>query len=174
MIAFNSGYPYGQGYYTAVYCNGIPVVVPASSLSVIYSQTPGYIDPLDPGTCTKPNIAATRGIHEPGLAGGLLTTPRVDVNLTTEYRPPVAKGVLAQSVFGLQILNLFDQLYNVPVYNGCYGSPISTGLQSGNAPCTYSSAPYAPPDVAAHSSAPYLTYPNLPPISFRVYYQVTI
>ena len=86
----------------------------------------------------------------------------------------MAKGVLAQSVFGLQILNLFDQLYNVPVYNGCYGSPISTGLQSGNAPCTYSSAPYAPPDVAAHSSAPYLTYPNLPPISFRVYYQVTI
>jgi hypothetical protein len=174
VIGFNVGYPYGQGYYTAVYCNGIPVVVPASSLSVIYSQTPGYIDPLDPGTCTKPNIAATRGIHEPGLAGGLLTTPRVDVNLTTEYRPPVGKGVLAQSVFGLQILNLFDQLYNVPVYNGCYGSPISTGLQSGNAPCTYSSAPYAPPDVAAHSSAPYLTYPNLPPISFRLYYQVTI
>ncbi len=174
VIGLNAGYPYGQGYYTAVYCNGIPVVVPSSSLSIIYSQTPGYIDPLDPGTCTKPNIAATRGIHEPGLAGGLLTTPRVDVDLTTEYRPPVAKGVLAQSVFGLQIQNLFNQLYNVPVYNGCYGSPVSTGLSSGNAPCTYSSAPYAPPDVSAHSSAPYLTYPNLPPISFRFYYQVTI
>ena len=92
VIGFNVGYPYGAGYYTAVYCNGIPVVVPASSLSVIYSQTPGYIDPLDPGSCTKPNIAATRGIHEPGLAGGLLTTPRVDANLTIEYRPPVAKA----------------------------------------------------------------------------------
>ena len=174
VIGFNVGYPYGQGYYTAVYCDGIPVVVPATSLSVIYSQTPGYIDPLDPGSCTKPNIAATRGIHEPGLAGGLLTTPRVDVDLTVEYRPPLEKGVLSQSVFGLQVVNLFNQLYNVPVYNGCYGSPVATGLQSGNAPCTYSSAPYAPPDVAAHSSSPYLTYPNMPPLSFRLYYQVTI
>jgi hypothetical protein len=174
VLGINAGYPYGQGYYTAVYCDGIPVIVPSSSLSVIYSQTPGYIDPLDPGTCTKPNIAATRGIHEPGLAGGLLTTPRVDADLTVEYRPPVPKGVLGQSVFGLQVVNLFNQLYNVPVYNGCYGSPVSTGLASGNAPCTYSSAPYAPPDVAAHSSSPYLTYPNEPPISFRFYYQVTI
>jgi TonB dependent receptor/Carboxypeptidase regulatory-like domain len=174
VVAFNVGYPYGQGYYTAVYCDGIPVIVPASSLSVIYSQTPGYIDPLDPGTCTKPNIAATRGIHEPGLAGGLLTTPRVDVDLTVEYRPQTHVKALSQSVIGLQIQNLFNQLYNVPVYNGCYGSPVSTGLQSGNAPCTYSTAPYAAPDVTAHSSAAYLTYPNLAPLSFRLYYQVTI
>ncbi len=174
VIGFNVGYPYGQGYYTAVYCNGIPVIVPSSSLSVIYSQTPGYIDPLDPGTCTKPNIAATRGIHEPGLAGGLLTAPRVDVDLTVEYRPPTQMKVLSGSVFGLQVVNLFNQLYNVPVYNGCYGAPVSTGLASGNAPCTYSTAPYAPPDVSAHSSSPYLTYPNLPPISFRFYYQVKI
>ncbi|HYL26647.1 MAG TPA: TonB-dependent receptor, partial [Candidatus Nitrosotalea sp.] len=57
VIFANSGYPYGAGYYTAVYCNGIPVIVPNTSLSVIYSQTPGYIDPLNPGSCTKPNIA---------------------------------------------------------------------------------------------------------------------
>jgi hypothetical protein len=174
VIALNAGYPYGQGYYTAVYCDGIPVVVPSTSLSIIYSQTPGYIDPLDPGSCTKPNIAATRGIHEPGLAGGLLTTPRVDADLTVEYRPPLPRGVLSESVFGMQVLNMFNQLYNVPVYNGCYGAPVSTGLASGNAPCTYSSAPYAPPVDAAHSNAPYLTFPNEAPISFRFYYQVTI
>jgi len=173
IVGFNVGYPYGTGYYTAVYCNGIPVIVPNTSLAIIYSQTPGYIDPLDPGTCTKPNIAATRGIHEPGLPGGLLTTPRVDADLTVEYRPPT-HGLLAQSVFGLQIQNLFNQLYNVPVYNGCYGAPVTTGLQSGNAPCTYSTAPYAPPDVSAHSSSPYLTFPNLAPLSFRFYYQVQI
>jgi hypothetical protein len=62
----------------------------------------------------------------------------------------------------------------VPVYNGCYGAPVSTGLASGNAPCTYSTAPYAPPDLSAHPNSPYLTYPNEPPISFRLYYQVTI
>ncbi len=173
VIAFNSGYPYGAGYYTAVYCNGIPVIVPSTSLALIYSQSPGYIDPLDPGTCTKPNIAATRGIHEAGLAGGFMTTPRVDANVTVEYRPP-AKGALGQSVFGLQIQNLLNQLYNVPVLNGCYGAPVTSGLQSGTAPCTYSTAPYAPPDVAAHGSLPYLTYPNEPPISFRFYYQVTL
>ncbi|MBV9719673.1 MAG: TonB-dependent receptor [Candidatus Eremiobacteraeota bacterium] len=172
VIYANSGYPYGAGYYTAVYCNGIPVIVPNTSLSVIYSQTPGYIDPLDPGTCTKPNIAATRGISEGGLPGGFYTTPRVDANLTVEYRPPTRS--IAQSVFGLQVVNLFNELYNVPVINGCYGSPVTTGLSSGTAPCSYGSAPYAPPDLSAHSSAPYLTYPNEAPISFRFYYQVTL
>ncbi|MGA9944582.1 MAG: carboxypeptidase regulatory-like domain-containing protein [Candidatus Cybelea sp.] len=172
IIFANSGFPYGQGYYTAVYCNGIPVVVPNTSLSTIYSQTPGYIDPLDPGTCTKPNIAATRGISERGLPGGFYTTPRVNANITIEYRPMVHG--LAQSVFGLSVVNLFNEVYNVPVYNGCYGAPVSSGLASGNAPCTYSTAPYAPPDVSAHSSSPYLTYPNLTPIAFRLYYQVTL
>ncbi len=172
VIGFNVGYPYGGGYYTAVYCNGVPVIVPNTSLSVIYSQTPGYIDPLDPGSCTKPNIAATRGIHEPGLPGGLLTTPRVNVDLTLEYSPP--SGRLAKSTFGLQIQNLFNQLYNVPNVNGCYGTPVTTGLTSGTSPCTYSTPQYAPPDVSAHGSQPYLTYPNEPPISFRLYYQVLI
>ncbi len=172
VIYANSGYPYGAGYYTAIYCNGIPVVVPNTSLGMLYSDTPGYIDPLDPGSCTKPNIAATRGIAERGLPGGFYTAPRVDANVTIEYHPQT-RGI-AQSVFGLQVVNLFNDLYNVPVYNGCYGAPVTSGLQSGNAPCTYSTAPYAPPDVSAHGNQPYLTYPNEAPISFRLYYQVTI
>jgi hypothetical protein len=172
VIFANSGFPYGAGYYTAVYCNGIPVIVPNTDLGMIYSQTPGFIDPLDPGTCTKPNIAATRGVAERGLPGGFYTTPRVDANVTVEYRPP-AHG-LSQSVFGLSVVNLFNEIYNVPTYNGCYGAPVTSGLASGNAPCTFSTAPYAPPDVSAHSNAPYLTYPNLTPISFRFYYQVSL
>jgi hypothetical protein len=172
VIYANAGYPYGAGYYTAVYCNGKPVVVPSTALSVIYSQTPGYIDPLDPGTCTKPNIAATRGIAEPGLAGGLLTTPRVDANLTVEYHPLTRS--LAQSVFGVTIVNLFNEVYNVPVFNGCYGAPVTSGLATGNAPCTFSTPPYAPPTIGSHSNEAYLTYPNEPPISFRFYYQVTL
>ncbi|MBV8491478.1 MAG: TonB-dependent receptor [Candidatus Eremiobacteraeota bacterium] len=169
VIGFNVGYPYGAGYYTAVYCNGKAVIVPNTSLSTIYSNTPGFIDPLDPGTCTKPNIAATRGIAEPGLPGGFLTTPRVDVDLTFEYSPPKT-----HSTFGLAIKNLFNQLYNVPVYNGCYGTPVTTGLTSGTAPCTYGTAQYQAPDSAAHGLSPYVTYPNLTPITFRFYYQVKI
>ncbi len=172
VIGFNVGYPYGGGYYTAVYCNGIPVIVPNTALSVIYSQTPGYIDPLDPGSCTKPNIAATRGIHESGLPGGFLTTPRVNADLTFEYSPPAGK--LAKSTFGLQVQNLFNQLYNVPIVNGCYGNPVTTGLTNGSSPCTFSTPQYSPPDVTAHGSQPYLTYPNEPPISFRLYYQVLL
>ena len=145
-----------------MYCNGIPVIVPNTSLSTIFSQTPGYIDPLDPGSCTKPNIAATRGIHEPGLPGGLLTTPRIDADMTIEYTPQTKS--LTKSVFGVQVQNLFNQLYNVPIVNGCYGIPVTTGLTSGSAPCTYSTPQYAPPDVTAHSNAPYLTYPNETPI----------
>ena len=91
VIYANSGYPYGAGYYTAIYCNGIPVVVPNTSLGMLYSDTPGYIDPLDPGSCTKPNIAATRGIAERGLPGGFYTAPRVDANVTIEYHPQDAR-----------------------------------------------------------------------------------
>ena len=169
VIAFNTGYPYGQGYYTAVYCDGKAVIVPSTALGTIFSQTPGFIDPLDPGSCTAPNIAATRGIHEPGLAGGLLTTPRINADVTFEYTPDGTRNT-----FGLQVKNLFNEVYNVPIFNGCYGSPITTGLANGTAPCTYSVPQYQPPDLAAHGGQPYLTFPNLPPISFRLYYQVKI
>lgn len=169
VIGFNAGYPYGAGYYAAVYCNGKAVIVPNTSLSTIYSNTPGFIDPLDPGTCTAPNIAATRGIHEPGLPGGFLTTPRVEADLTFEYSPPKTG-----STFGLLVKNLFNQLYNTPVFNNCYGTPVTTGLTSGSAPCTYGGAQFQAPDLAANSNKPYVTYPNLQPITFRVYYQVKI
>ena len=79
-----------------------------------------------------------------------------------------------RNTFGLQVKNLFNQLYNVPIFNGCYGSPVTTGLTNGTAPCTYSTQQYQPPDLSAHGSQPYLTYPNLNPISFRLYYQVKI
>jgi hypothetical protein len=171
VIAINAGYPYGAGYYTAIYCDGKPVIVPNTALATIFSQTPGFIDPLYPGTCTAPNIAATRGIHEPGLPGGLLTTPRINADITFEYTP-----LGTRSTLGLQVKNLLNQLYNVPIFNGCYGSPVSTGLANGTAPCTFSQATpqYQPPDLSAHGAFPYLTYPNLPPISFRLYYQVKI
>ena len=148
-LRFNAGYPYGAGYYTAVYCNGIPVVVPSTSLSLIYSQTPGLH-----------RSARSRHVHQAEYrrdARHSRTGPgrRIADDAARRCRPhgrvPAAHASSSrQSVFGLQIVNLFNQLYNVPVYNGCYGAPVTTGLASGNAPCTYSTAPYAPPDVSAH------------------------
>jgi TonB dependent receptor/Carboxypeptidase regulatory-like domain len=169
VIGFNVGYPFGAGYYTAIYCNGKPFIVPNSDLGNIFSQSPGFIDPLDPGSCTKPNIAATRGNHEAGLPGGQLTAPRVNVDITFEYSPNNSRSTL-----GLQIKNLLNQLYNVPVVNGCYGTPVTTGLATGSSPCTYNSPQYSQPDLSAHGTSPYLTYPNLTPITFRLYYQVKV
>ncbi len=169
VIGANVGYPFGAGYYTAVYCNGVAVVVPNTSLGTIFSQSPGYIDPLNPGSCTKPNIAATRGNHEAGLPGGMLTAPRISADVTFEYSPNGSR-----SIFGLQIQNLLNQLFNVPVFNGCYGTPVSSGVNYGTGPCSYSTQQYGPPDVAAHPTSAYLTYPNLQPLSFRFYYQVKL
>ena len=86
---------------------------------MIYSDTPGYIDPLDPGTCTTPNIAATRGIAERGLPGGCYTTPRSMQILRSSTVRRRAASHSRSSAY--RSSNLFNQLYNVPVYNGCYG-----------------------------------------------------
>lgn len=169
VISANSGFPYGAGYYTAIYCDGKPVIVPNADLGVIFSQTAGFIDPLNPGSCTGPNIAATRGIHEGGLPGSFFTTPRINVDVTFEYTPPGS-----HQTFGLLVQNLTNQVYNVPVINGCYGTPVTTGLSTGSAPCTYTGPQYSLPDTLAHGGQPYLTYPNLTPLSFRFYYQVTL
>ena len=121
----------------------------------------------------RPGLAAQAGQEglQPGsgLPGGLLTTPRVNADITFEFNPDGTR-----STFGLQVKNLFNELYNTPIFNNCYGTPVTTGLTNGASPCTFSTAPYAPPDVTAHGSQSYLTYPNLAPISFRLYYQVLI
>jgi len=74
------------------------------------------------------------------------------------------------------VKNLLNALFNVPIFNGCYGTPVSTGLTNGTAPCTFSQTTpqYQPPDNAANGTQPYVTYPNLAPISFRLYYQVKL
>ena len=123
MIGANVGYPFGAGYYTAVYCNGIPVIVPNTSLGRSTRSRPATSIRSIPGSCTKPNIAATRGNHEAGLPGGMLTAPRVDADVTFEYTPNGSR-----SIFGLQVQNLLNQLFNVPVFNGCYGTPVSSGV----------------------------------------------
>ncbi len=51
VIGFNVGYPYGAGYYTAVYCNGIPVIVPS-------------YEPLD-------DLLADAGLHRSARSGNV-------------------------------------------------------------------------------------------------------
>ena len=169
VVGLNVGYPYGAGYYTAIFCNGHAIIVPNSDLASFFSTAVGYVDPQFPGTCTNPNVAATRGNNEPALPGGRLSSPRVDASFTLEYQRPGTA-----TVYGLQIQNLTNQLYNTPTQNTCYGIPVTTGLSYGTAPCTFSAPQYGNPGVAGGIGNPYLVLPNQPPLNIRLYYQVRI
>ena len=169
VIAFNVGYPYGAGYYTAVFCNGHAVVVPTTDLNTFFSTSPNYLDPENPGTCTQPNIAATRGERESALAGGRLSRPRSNVDLTIEYQRPGS-----QTVIGMQIQNLTNQIYNVPTFNTCYGIPVATGVHYTQTPCNFGLPQYGNPGAVASFLSPYLVSPNQQPLAIRLYTQVRL
>jgi len=169
VVSFNVGYPYGAGYYSAVFCNGKAVIVPTTDLNAWFTTSPNYVDPENPGTCTNPNIAATRGIQEAVNAGGYLSAPRYTLDMTFEWSPPGKPYTL-----GLQVQNLTNQVINIPLLNTCYGAPVVSGQNYGSAPCTYNTAPYGRPDTVLGPGYPYDLYPNLQPIQARLYYQVKL
>jgi hypothetical protein len=136
------------------------------------------VDPANPGTVFKPNVAATLGTPETRDTGGLLSNARFMTNLTVEFSPPNSR-----STFGVQILNLFNQLYANPTLNTAL-QPVATGIlgpQSGKLP-SYA-YPYASTSSGAYVAAtPYSQYGNLPyviyqenqPVSLLLYYNVKL
>ena len=169
VLSFEWGYPYGAGYYAAVMCNGQAVVVPITNLTAPFTLSPNYVDPQNPGSCSQPNIAVTRGAQEPASAGGALSSHRYRLDLTMEYAPPGSRYT-----FGVQLQNVTNQIYNIPIYNTCWGIPVVTGLNYGSSPCTYSSAPYGRPDVVLSAPNSYSVYPNQTPLEARMYMQVKL
>lgn len=169
VIAVNAGYPYGAGYYTAIFCGGHALVVPSTDVNTFFANAPTYVDPENPGTCARPNIAATRGVRESPLAGGLLSRPRVNADLTIEYQRPGSP-----TVFGVQFHNLTNSIYNVPTFNSCYGVPVSTGVHYSTAPCAFGRPQYANPGAAASFGSAYAIYPNQEPLTIRLYTQVRL
>jgi hypothetical protein len=79
-----------------------------------------YVDPVNPGTIINPNIAATRGTPETSSAGGFLSKPRLNTNVTFEY-------TYNRNTFGVQVMNVFGNIYGEPIPNPYY-QPVSTGL----------------------------------------------
>ena len=169
VFSGNIGYPYGAGYYTAMFCNGKTVIVPITDVNSWFTLSPNYVDPENPGSCTQPNIAVTRGTQEPANPGGLLSPPRYNVDVTFEWSPPGKPYTL-----GMQIQNLTNQVNNVPVFNTCYGTPVATGINNGSAPCGYNLPPYSHPLTVLGPSYPYDIYPNLQPLQVRFYTQVKL
>jgi len=176
-ITYNRGYPLGNGLLTALYVNGKAYNVPLtdytgpSANGSNYSQ---FTDPANPGSIFKPNVAATLGTAESSSAGGQLSNARFLTNLTVEFSPPRSR-----STVGVQVTNLFNQLYaSTPSFNTNL-QPVSTGVlgpQTGYQPNYYQ--PYIglanglgnTPANAFRSNA-YNIYLNNTPISFNVYFE---
>jgi hypothetical protein len=177
-IYYNRGYPYGTGNITAIYVNGQPYNVPQTNVSIATTtgsnSATNYVDPQNPGTVFAPNIAATRGTPEAASAGGYLTSPRVTVNLDFEWSPPGSN-----STFGVQVFNLFNNIYAQPTLNNYY-QPVATGISgpaTGTNPLT---AIYGPnlgfanygPDLFGTSA--YNILPSNTSIHYQFYYQMKL
>jgi hypothetical protein len=177
-INYNKGYPYNPGSLTAVFLNGNAVNVPNTNITGPENglAPAGFVDPANPGTIPKPNIAATLGTPASAAAGGRLTNARVSANLTLEFSPP-----LTHSTFGLQINNLFDELYGRPALNTDI-QPVSTGvfgpqtgqLKSYQVPYE-SLVPYlAPTPASEFGGLPYNILYSNSPTSVLFYYQLKL
>jgi len=190
-LDFNLGFPFGAGqliapsglingaYYNIAQSNwGI-----AAPSAIGYNATTGaaiatqYVDPAYPGSYLRPNIAATRGTAETSAAGGQLSKPTLNANMTIEY-------TRHRNTFGVQLINLLGNVYNgnTPEINSYY-QPVTTGVagpatgipqQSNpaqNSPgVNYQLHGFAPVPGNAFGSNPYVLLPNIP-FNFRVYFQ---
>lgn len=124
---WNIGYPISPGLLAAGFINGQPYNVPYTNASAAAVQslsagtTDQYVDPMNPGSFFKPNIAATRGIPVTAAAGGKLSHPSSITNLVLEYNAPKTWTA------GVQVFNLFGALYGGPSLNSRY-QPVANGI----------------------------------------------
>ncbi len=177
IVYFNRGYPYGNGGITATTVNGKYVNVPQTNVTNQLGGTTlatNYVDPQNPGTLLKPNVAAKRGTPEGPSAGTYLTAPRAFANLDFEFAP--AKG---HSTIGVLVQNLFNQIYGQPALNQRY-QPLATGIAGAKTGTTANTVTYGPAYGYANYSLQrfgnqaYTINPNNQPITFRLYYQYNI
>ncbi|HWT05293.1 MAG TPA: hypothetical protein VN224_06010, partial [Xanthomonadales bacterium] len=133
-----------------------------------------YVDPRNPGSLFKPNIAATRGTPEAASAGGVLSAARFGpAQITIEFTSPTNP----HSTFGVLVANMFDQLYGQPILNPRY-QPIATGIAGPYS--GYSSAAVNPNFHGVYNytqgggNQPYLLFPNNAPLNVQLYYQLTL
>jgi len=178
VLTFNVGYPIGSGLLTPIFYNNSGVFVPNTNLTDQFGPggAPDFVDPANPGSMFKPNVAATRGTPETSSGGGELSRPQLFGNMTIEYAIPRTR-----STVGLQILNLFNNEYfGLPLVNGNW-YPVATGVG-------YSLAGQSQTGAAAPTLAPIVskdTYPYAPytipvntffttPTTFRLYFQYAL
>jgi hypothetical protein len=171
-LQYDRGYPYSLGNTIATNCapftNAIQVnygcavtQIPGFQSQSGTSNSTNYLDPANPGTTSKPNIAWTRGTPATSSSGGVLWASNLQANFTTEYD-------FHGTTIGLAIKNLFGNSYNgqVPIINPYY-QPVANGLsgpKTGVNPYNGLTPAYAniPTDAYAFSNGAYLLLPNQP------------
>lgn len=179
VIGYDRGFPIGVGNIVATQVGTSYFNLPQTNLvNTKYSGYQGitgaanatnYVDPSNPGSRFRPNIAATRGTSEAASAGGILSRPRIESNLAIEY-------VHTRNTFGVLAENLFGNVYGEPIVNPFY-QPVATGVagpQTGvGGPAAFGQPGYANLPGTAHAFEPYIQIPNRP-LVLRFYYQLAL
>jgi len=178
IMTYSRGYPIGVGNVTAAYVNNVPVNIPNTNTpqgaAFGSNFAPNFVDPQNPGTLFKPNVAATRGSPESASAGGVISHPRFNTDLGVEYNKPGSKTTI-----GVLITNLNNQIYGRnPAYNARY-QPVATGISgpktgTSTLPLTYPNNGFQQYTPTQFGQDPYRLIPNATPQTVRVYYQLAL
>jgi hypothetical protein len=175
------GFPTGVGNYSFLYVDGIPYNIKNTdaSNSIIAGNGypegyPAYVDPVNPGSYFDPNIDATRGTPEGRYAGGLLSAA------DSQWTATVEKDIGHGNKLGLQVFNLFDEIFTGPSWNGIY-QPVATGISG---PLTGESAGFYNPNsvpgtyynypISFYGKSPYYDFPGGEGRTFYVYLSLKV
>jgi hypothetical protein len=189
ILQYDAGYPYNVG--TTAASNQVFGCcfynIPQVNFGAGVTQIPGYTGATGPGLSTQycdpvfcgnafhPNVAATRGTPESSSAGGILSKPELNAELSVELtRGRNTFGVLMQNVFG----NVY---YGSHLLVNPYYQPVATGLagpQSGQIPQAnpgyaggvFVNRGFANVPPSAYGTGAYVLLPN-EPFNVQVYYQ---
>ena len=170
------GYPLGNGLITANYVNNVPTNIPSTNVSFSGGSTGAmqYVDPMNPGSITRPNIAATRGAALSASPGGVLSNNRnLFTNLDIEFQPPGSRNN-----FGVFISNLFGNVYGIPVLNSRW-QPVATGIGGPKTGTTNNVLVFPNEGQVNYANdrfgfAPFIISPTGTPTTFRFYYQLAL
>ena len=170
------GYPIGNGLITANYVNNVPMNIPSTNVSFSGGSTGAmqYVDPMNPGSITRPNIAATRGSALSASPGGVLSNNRnLFTNLDIEFQPPGSRNN-----FGLFITNLFGNVYGLPSLNSRW-QPVATGIGGPKTGTTSNVLTFPNEGQVNYAAdrfgfAPFIISPTGTPTEFRLYYQLAL
>ena len=179
QLSYNKGYPLGTGTLGAIFVNGKATDVKLTDLTqgnAARGSSNQFVDPSNPGSFTKPNIAASLGTPEGSSPGAYLNNARVAATFTFEYAPPKASNTI-----GVQIANPFGNIYARPTRNGRI-QPVATGIlgpATGNLTRTQYAASLLQPDAAstpdfAFGRSAYLLNPSGQPTTLTLYYYVKL